>query len=72
MNRSLWDLMPGNTHDFNGCPVRLIRSIAVAEGQTWRVEALEGRHKGEKFNVPVNMLDRLDLLNHEERLLSQK
>jgi hypothetical protein len=63
----LWALTPGDIHDFNGCAVRLIRVLAVHEGQTWRVETLDGRRKGEKFNIPCNMLDRLDLLNHEER-----
>lgn len=44
---------PDDVANFNGLPIKLLRTIAVRDGQTWRVETLDG---SERFNIEVSML----------------
>lgn len=63
-NFSYWNLKAGDVHDFNGAPVRLVKVVAAASGQTWRVEYVaapgtHASHLGKRFNIDPRCLSLL-------------
>ena len=52
----------GDVLDWNGLQVRLVESIALPKGQSWRVTCIgpkSARDYGKTFSIPIYMLDRL-------------